>query len=69
MNRDDIAILLRRLRALPKELKPLYDYLLGRIDPIYMEWASKAFQIARTSRQLSSAPFGKAGQGDRHVGV
>ena len=69
MNRDGIAILLRRLRALPKELEPLYDYLLGRIDPVYMEWASKAFQIARTSRQLSSAPFGKAGQGVQHVGV
>ena len=43
--RDSIDILLKRLRALPRELEVLYDSLLAQISPVYLEWASKAFQI------------------------
>jgi len=38
---------------MPRELKPLYHHLLGLIDPIYMLWASKAFQIVRTVQERS----------------
>jgi hypothetical protein len=49
-NRDSIAILQSRLRSLPRELEPLYTHLMSLIDPVYLPWASKAFQIAHLSR-------------------
>lgn len=51
--------LLRRLRQIPRELEPLYQHLLELIDPIYIEWASKAFEIVRIARDLEIYPFGK----------
>ncbi|KFY47630.1 hypothetical protein V495_01894 [Pseudogymnoascus sp. VKM F-4514 (FW-929)] len=51
-NLDEMSDLWRRLRLLPKELEPLYEHLMGRIEPIYMEWASKVFRIVQTSRGI-----------------
>jgi hypothetical protein len=56
-NRDDIPVLEARLRLLPKELEPLYEHLLHHIGPIYLPWASKAFQIVRAAHQLGTRPF------------
>jgi hypothetical protein len=49
-NRDDMGILHQRLRCMPKELEPLYRHLLSLIEPVYLPWASKAFQIVRAHR-------------------
>ena len=49
-NRDDMEILHQRLRCMPKELEPLYRHLLALIEPVYLSWASKAFQIVCTHR-------------------
>jgi hypothetical protein len=49
-NRDDMEILHQRLRCMPKELEPLYRHLLTLIEPVYLSWASKTFQIARAYR-------------------
>jgi hypothetical protein len=49
-NRDGIPDLQQRLRMFPRELGPLYEHLLGHIEPLYSEWASKAFQILRVAR-------------------
>ncbi|CZR66458.1 uncharacterized protein PAC_16359 [Phialocephala subalpina] len=50
-NCDTISDLQRRLQRLPKELAPLYTHLLSLIDDDYLEWASKAFQLSRASRE------------------
>jgi hypothetical protein len=50
-NRDTTADLQARLHLLPKELEPLYQHLLSLIDPFYLEWASKAFQLSQAARQ------------------
>ncbi|KAE8450753.1 hypothetical protein EG329_005666 [Mollisiaceae sp. DMI_Dod_QoI] len=51
-NRDDVSILQQRLRLLPRELVPLYAHLLPRIEPVYLLWISKAFQILRASQDI-----------------
>ena len=52
-NHDDVAILQQRLHLLPSELKPLYDHILNNnIEPVYKSWASRAFQILKTSREV-----------------
>jgi hypothetical protein len=58
-NRDSIAQLWTRLRSFPGELYPLYNTLLTQIEPVYLEWASKTFQIMRRTRQLELDPFQK----------
>jgi hypothetical protein len=45
---------------MPKELEPLYSRLLDLIEPQYLSWASKAFQILRNAHKLSEYPFGKS---------
>jgi hypothetical protein len=50
-NRDGLQDLQKRLQLLPKELEPLYEHLLSLIEPVYLEWASKAFQLARAVRK------------------
>ncbi|KAG4432955.1 hypothetical protein IFR05_011550 [Cadophora sp. M221] len=51
-NRDTIPDLWRRLDALPPELEPLYHKMMSQIDPIYLVWASKVFQLIRTAREV-----------------
>jgi hypothetical protein len=46
-NRDDISDLQKRLKALPSELEELYTHMLGHVDPLYQEQASRTFQIFR----------------------
>jgi hypothetical protein len=46
-NRDDISDLQKRLQALPSELEDLYTHMLGHVDPLYQEQASRTFQIFR----------------------
>jgi hypothetical protein len=53
-NQDDVIILRQRLMAMPKELEGLYDHLLNLIEPVYLVWASKAFQILRAVREICS---------------
>ncbi|KAF4629488.1 hypothetical protein G7Y89_g8658 [Cudoniella acicularis] len=57
------------LKTNSKEVKPskglsrgslnLYTKILSQIEPIYFEWASRAFQIMKLSLKLSSDPFEK----------
>jgi NACHT domain len=58
-NRDSISQLWERLRSFPRELFPLYEKILSQIEPIYLEWASKAFQTMRLTHELSYDPFHK----------
>ncbi|KIN06970.1 hypothetical protein OIDMADRAFT_108740, partial [Oidiodendron maius Zn] len=44
-NRDELCDLWERLRLMPRELEPLYDRLLELIDPVYLPWVSKTFQV------------------------
>jgi hypothetical protein len=46
-----------RLRLLPRELKPLYVRLLELVEPMYLPWVSKAFQILRANRNHIQSPF------------
>lgn len=55
-NLDDMSDLWKRLRLLPKELEPLYDHLMGLMEPVYMEWVSKVFRILQASRGLNTMP-------------
>ncbi|KAH6705244.1 hypothetical protein BKA61DRAFT_493019 [Leptodontidium sp. MPI-SDFR-AT-0119] len=57
-NHDDVAILQERLALIPRELDDLYTHLLGLIDPVYLRWSSRAFQILRLSREHEHNPFG-----------
>lgn len=59
-NRDGLEDLWERLRAMPKELEPLYSYLLGSIEPLYLPWVSKTLQILRNNLDLGQYPFGKS---------
>ncbi|CZR63095.1 uncharacterized protein PAC_12992 [Phialocephala subalpina] len=56
-NHDTVSQLWTRLRSYPTELDALYESILSHIEPIYFEWASKAFQLMIASAQLSSDPF------------
>jgi hypothetical protein len=55
--RDSVTQLSMRLRSFPKDLNPLYTSILSQIDPIYLEWTSRAFQVMMAFTQLSSNPF------------
>ncbi|KAF8846974.1 hypothetical protein BDZ45DRAFT_637563, partial [Acephala macrosclerotiorum] len=58
-NRDSMTQLWQRLRPFPRDLYPLYSAILPQIEPAYLEWASRAFQIMRRSMQLAPNPFQK----------
>jgi len=58
-NRDEMSHLWERLRLLPRELEPLYSRLLDLVEPLYLPWVSKAFQILRNNRDLGDLPFGE----------
>ncbi|PMD20004.1 hypothetical protein NA56DRAFT_705245 [Hyaloscypha hepaticicola] len=49
MNGDGITTLRQRLDCLPPDLESLYAHMLGNIDEIYMQEASKIFQLRRAS--------------------
>ncbi|KAH6672603.1 hypothetical protein B0J14DRAFT_514181 [Halenospora varia] len=51
-NRDSIPDLWRRLESLPRELEPLYRHIMSQIDPTYLIWASKVFQIVRAAHEV-----------------
>jgi hypothetical protein len=55
--RDSMDELWTRLRSFPRDLYPLYDSILSQIEPMHLEWASRAFQVMIASAQLSSDPF------------
>jgi hypothetical protein len=48
-NRDGILDLQRRLRLIPRDLESLYDHMLALTGTIYIEKASKIFQIFRAA--------------------
>jgi hypothetical protein len=59
-NRDDISDLQKRLKAVPSELEELYTQMLGHVDPLYQEQASRTFQIFRILSKRGdegSSPF------------
>jgi hypothetical protein len=56
-NRDEMSDLWERLRLLPRELKPLYVRLLELVEPMYLPWVSKAFQILRANRNHMHSLF------------
>jgi hypothetical protein len=37
-------------------LEPLYEYIFGLIELIYLPWASKAFQIINLTRDPGTVP-------------
>jgi hypothetical protein len=51
-NRDELSDLWDRLRLFPKELEPLYARLLEMIEPVYLPWAVKAFQLLRINHKI-----------------
>ncbi|CZR63297.1 uncharacterized protein PAC_13194 [Phialocephala subalpina] len=54
-NRDEISHLRRRrLDALPRELNSLCDHMFDKIDFVYLEWASRAFQIFRAYVEIGN---------------
>jgi hypothetical protein len=59
-NRDSVPDLQNRLRRLPRELEPLYDHLLERIEPGYYPWASRAFQIMKMSQERQAVLQGRS---------
>ena len=58
-NRDSISDLWNRVEAMPRELEPLYGHMMSQIEPGYLVWASKAFQIAGAVRELGTLPMPK----------
>lgn len=54
-NRDSIPDLQRRPREFPREIEPLYQYMLEHIDSFYQESSSQLFQIYRAHRDHSSS--------------
>ncbi|KAE8444824.1 hypothetical protein EG329_014179 [Mollisiaceae sp. DMI_Dod_QoI] len=63
-NRDSIRELWERVQALPRDIEPLYDHIMSQIEPFYMAWSSKIFQIVRALLELGSTPRAKAVTGD-----
>jgi len=64
-SRDTVSDLWRRLNTLPRELDSFYDHLFGLIEPIYLSWASRAFQIFRACIEIGNTPPGDSkGDGD-----
>lgn len=53
-NRDSIPDLWDKVHALLKGLQPLYILLMSRLEPSYLLWASKAFQLERAVREAGS---------------
>ena len=68
-NRDSIPDLLNRLRGLPRELEPLYDHLLERIEPGFYPWASKVFQIMKFSERRHAVLQGHSTEGPEPVSI
>ena len=58
-NWDTVPQLWARLRSFPTELDDLYESILRKIEPVYFDWASTAFQCTLASEQLSYDPFRK----------
>ena len=56
-NRDTISDLQHRLRSLPRDLELLYERLVVLIEPEYLTWTSKTFQILKETEQLSLDGF------------
>lgn len=52
LNRDSIQELFLRLRSTPPEIEPLYEHLIRRIEPMYLQWTSKAFRIVQSMYQI-----------------
>jgi hypothetical protein len=59
-NRDELTDLWQRLSLFPRELEPLYYRLLELIEPVYLPWVSRTFQILRVNTSLLYYPFGQA---------
>jgi hypothetical protein len=49
---DDVSDLQRRLRLLPTDLEKLFELMLNRIDPVYMDRASTMYKILRETQEI-----------------
>jgi NACHT domain len=63
-NRDSIPELWKRVQALPRDIEPLYDHIMSQIEPFYLPWSSRIFQIVRARLELGSTPRAKGMTGD-----
>lgn len=52
-DKNRITDLQKRLRHLPADLEALYDHMLEKTDPFYLEQASQLFQIVLTAQKES----------------
>ena len=51
-NQENISDLQRKLQYFPSDINDLYTHMLGRIDPLYAEQASRVFQIYQSTRRI-----------------
>jgi hypothetical protein len=63
-NRDSIPELWKRVQALPRDIEPLYDHIMSQIEPFYLPWSSRLFQVVRARLELGSTPMAKGVTGD-----
>jgi len=54
-DQNRITDLQRRLRHLPADLEALYDHMLQKTDPFYLEQASQIFQIVLVAQKESTS--------------
>ena len=52
-NQDEMSDLQRRLEAIPSELDDLYNHMLSRIESLYLEQASRIFEIVNSATDLN----------------
>ena len=48
---DRLSHLQERLRALPRDLESMFDQMLGRVNPVYLEHSSRLFQLVRSAQE------------------
>lgn len=51
-NHDRIDDLKMRLNVLPRDLEDLYGHMIMQVEPLYLQNASKIFQLIRTAREV-----------------
>jgi hypothetical protein len=56
MNHDSVSDLQRRLEKLPSDLDALYTHMINRIDPLYIDEASRMFRIFDSAMAVGFQP-------------
>jgi hypothetical protein len=55
-NHDSVSDLQRRLEKLPSDLDALYTHMINRIDPLYIDEASRMFRIFDSAMDVGFQP-------------